>query len=182
MYTHAEQGVGSVATLARSFGKNRGTVATQIRLARFSVEDSSKLSDKELEVLRLLWRGYTDAEVGEILERSPRTVSFHHTVIIRKLGARTSAHMFRLALEQKTYQTVQSRTTVGVLMSDYSWLRDCQSIGITGGTGTLGHALVDKILSDIYCANIERIVIFSRDEVKQAQMSARIKRRFPGGI
>lgn len=45
-----------------------------------------------------------------------------------------------------------------------SWL-------ITGGTGTAGQALVRRLLAD---SGVRRIVIYSRDELKQAQMCAAV--------
>jgi UDP-N-acetylglucosamine 4,6-dehydratase (inverting) len=44
-----------------------------------------------------------------------------------------------------------------------------QSILITGGTGSLGHALVAKILQGF--PQIKRLVVFSRDELKQYEMA-----------
>ncbi|MEM9895852.1 MAG: polysaccharide biosynthesis protein [Bacteroidota bacterium] len=46
-----------------------------------------------------------------------------------------------------------------------------KKIAITGGTGTIGHALVQKILEQY--KGIEQIRIISRDEVKQMQMMER---------
>ncbi len=43
---------------------------------------------------------------------------------------------------------------------------NCSSILITGGTGSLGKALVNTLLNETNCA---RIAIYSRDELKQAQ-------------
>ncbi len=44
-----------------------------------------------------------------------------------------------------------------------------KSILITGGTGSFGKAFVKKLLSDY--SDIERIIVFSRDELKQFEMS-----------
>ena len=44
-----------------------------------------------------------------------------------------------------------------------------KSILITGGTGSLGKALVKRILNDY--PEVNRLVVFSRDEQKQFQMS-----------
>jgi FlaA1/EpsC-like NDP-sugar epimerase len=44
-----------------------------------------------------------------------------------------------------------------------------KSILITGGTGSLGKALTRKILND--WPQIKKLVIYSRDEQKQFQMS-----------
>lgn len=48
---------------------------------------------------------------------------------------------------------------------------DNKSILITGGTGSLGNALVERILTQY--PNIKRLVIFSRDEQKQFLMNQR---------
>jgi non-specific serine/threonine protein kinase len=49
----------------------------------------SLLSDRELEVLSLVARGLTDAEVAENLYVSPRTVSGHLRGAYRKLGVKS---------------------------------------------------------------------------------------------
>ncbi len=46
---------------------------------------------------------------------------------------------------------------------------DNKSVLITGGTGSLGKALTKRILTEF--PNVKRLVIFSRDEQKQFQMS-----------
>lgn len=43
-----------------------------------------------------------------------------------------------------------------------------QSILVTGGTGSFGHCCVSRLLRD---PNIKRVVIYSRDELKQYEMS-----------
>ena len=69
---------------------------------------SSPLTPKELEILRLVWRGHTSREIGDRLGKSNRTVELQRLTIKRKLGARTHSHLYRLALEQgliKPYKT-----------------------------------------------------------------------------
>lgn len=51
-------------------------------------------------------------------------------------------------------------------MSDLSYLRD-KTVLITGGTGTFGRTLVNKLLKE---SNVKKIIIFSRDEFKQNEM------------
>ena len=48
-----------------------------------------------------------------------------------------------------------------------------KSLLITGGTGSLGYALVKRILKEY--PEIKRLVIFSRDEQKQYKM----EKKFP---
>ncbi|MEL7428367.1 MAG: UDP-N-acetylglucosamine 4,6-dehydratase (inverting) [Pseudomonadota bacterium] len=48
-------------------------------------------------------------------------------------------------------------------------LRDYKSLLLTGGTGSFGKAFVKRVLEDF--PNIERLVVYSRDELKQFDMS-----------
>jgi UDP-N-acetylglucosamine 4,6-dehydratase/5-epimerase len=51
-----------------------------------------------------------------------------------------------------------------------------KSILITGGTGSFGQAFTKRILSDKYFKQIKKLVIYSRDELKQTKMSANIQK------
>jgi DNA-binding NarL/FixJ family response regulator len=57
--------------------------------------ESSGLSEREAEVLRLVADGLTDREVGEALGISPRTVGRHVGNILDKLGVRNRAEAAR---------------------------------------------------------------------------------------
>ena len=63
------------------------------------VGSSAGLSAREVDVLRLVAQGLTDAQVAEQLVISPRTVNWHLSVIYSKLGvsSRTAATRFALA-------------------------------------------------------------------------------------
>jgi DNA-binding NarL/FixJ family response regulator len=58
------------------------------------------LSDREVEVLRLVASGMTNAEVAGRLFLSPRTVDWHVSSIYRKLGLHSRAEAARFAAEQ----------------------------------------------------------------------------------
>lgn len=58
-----------------------------------------KLSDRELEVLRLLGRGYSNHDVAERLELSPKTVATYRARIAEKLGLRTTPEFVRYAID-----------------------------------------------------------------------------------
>jgi DNA-binding CsgD family transcriptional regulator/tetratricopeptide (TPR) repeat protein len=62
--------------------------------------DTSILSPREREVLRLVAEGMTDAEVAERLFISPRTVGHHLASIYAKLDAPTRTAATRLAIER----------------------------------------------------------------------------------
>ena len=57
------------------------------------------LSERELEVLRLIALGHTNAEIAEQLFLSVRTVETHRAHIQQKLGVSTRAELVRYALD-----------------------------------------------------------------------------------
>jgi len=59
-----------------------------------------ELSEREVEVLRLIALGHTNAEIGEQLFLSVRTVETHRAHIQQKLGRSTRAELVRYALDQ----------------------------------------------------------------------------------
>jgi DNA-binding NarL/FixJ family response regulator len=58
------------------------------------------LTAREVEVLKLVARGLTDAQVADELVLSRRTVSTHLTSIYSKLGVSSRSAATRFALEQ----------------------------------------------------------------------------------
>jgi two-component system response regulator NreC len=59
------------------------------------------LSDRELEILRLIALGYTNSQVAEELFLSVRTVETHRAHIQQKLGLSDRAELVRYALDRK---------------------------------------------------------------------------------
>ncbi len=57
------------------------------------------LTAREVEVLRLVAQGLTDAQVAEQLVISPRTVNFHLTSIYSKLGVSSRAAATRYVMD-----------------------------------------------------------------------------------
>jgi two-component system, NarL family, response regulator NreC len=57
------------------------------------------LTERELDVLRLIALGHTNAEIADQLFLSTRTVETHRSHIQRKLGRNTRAELVRYALE-----------------------------------------------------------------------------------
>ena len=57
------------------------------------------LTVREVEVLRLLAQGWTDAQIAEHLVLSPRTVNRHTTSLYSKLGVSSRAAATRYAIE-----------------------------------------------------------------------------------
>ena len=63
------------------------------------------LSEREVDVLRLIALGYTNAEIGDQLHLSVRTVETHRAHIQQKLSLATRADLVRYALEHKLVET-----------------------------------------------------------------------------
>ena len=57
-----------------------------------------RLSDRELEIFRLLGRGFTTGEIARALNISVKTVESHRGNIRQKLKLRTGAELLRLAI------------------------------------------------------------------------------------
>lgn len=56
------------------------------------------LSERELEVLRLLADGKANRQIGRLLGISTRTVDTHRSNILKKLGVKTNAELVKLAI------------------------------------------------------------------------------------
>ena len=76
-----------------------GIEAMLPKVRRSSEEHPFGLTDREVEVLRLVARGRTDAEAAEELFISPRTVSQHLRNVYNKLGVNNRAEATRVAVE-----------------------------------------------------------------------------------
>ena len=68
------------------------------RLASETTESPDDLTDREVEVLRLIALGHTNTEIGEQLFLSVRTVETHRAHVQQKLGLSTRAELVRYAL------------------------------------------------------------------------------------
>ncbi|MEN9799845.1 MAG: hypothetical protein RL653_3542 [Pseudomonadota bacterium] len=58
-----------------------------------------KLSERQMEVLKLFVKGLTAPQIAETLGIVTRTVEFHKYRVMELLGARTSADLIRIALQ-----------------------------------------------------------------------------------
>ena len=67
-----------------------------------------QISPRELEVMRLLALGNTNAEIGEQLGISPETVRNHIRNGRDRLGARTKAHAIALAFQHRLLGDLQA--------------------------------------------------------------------------
>ena len=61
------------------------------------------LTEREMKVLELMTKGYSNTEIGEILHISRHTAKSHVSTIIRKLGATSRASATFLAGKQNLF-------------------------------------------------------------------------------
>ncbi|MBK7358286.1 MAG: response regulator transcription factor [Saprospiraceae bacterium] len=61
----------------------------------------SQLSDREIEILKLIAEGFSSTEIGSKLFISPRTVDTHRNNLIQKLKVNGIAGLIRLAIQNK---------------------------------------------------------------------------------
>ena len=83
------------ATLAEQLAADLGTTSGEAQ------EPHDMLSDRELEVLRLIGSGKTPTEVAEQLTLSIKTVSTYRARILEKLNLRTTAELIRFAVDHQ---------------------------------------------------------------------------------
>jgi two-component system response regulator NreC len=68
--------------------------------ARVAAEvQAGAISERELDVLRMVALGYTNTEIADVLELSVRTVETHRAHIYEKLGFGSRAELVRYALQ-----------------------------------------------------------------------------------
>jgi DNA-binding CsgD family transcriptional regulator len=86
------ESLGARPTLARA-----AALAARLRSGQASAP--AGLTPREVEVLRLVAAGLTDAQIAARLARSPRTVQHHLRAIYAKLGVATRSAATRFAFE-----------------------------------------------------------------------------------
>jgi two-component system response regulator NreC len=75
------------------------------QLAVDAGDDPDGLSEREIDVLRLIALGYTNTEIAERLLLSVRTVESHRAHVQRKLGMTKRSQLVRYALERRMLDT-----------------------------------------------------------------------------
>jgi len=65
---------------------------------------------REKEILLMIMRGLSNKEAAARMQLSPRTVEIHRASLIRKTGARNTAHLVRMAMELNIRPDAAERT------------------------------------------------------------------------
>lgn len=74
-------------------------IAQAKTLSRPKQKTMVELSDREEEVLELICKGYSNAEIGRYLGVSIRTVDGHRARLLEKTGAKNSPHLVMFAIK-----------------------------------------------------------------------------------
>ncbi|HYV14963.1 MAG TPA: response regulator transcription factor [Conexibacter sp.] len=93
--------VAAVRGLADDDGAVTTALGSELTLGRTaSGEPGDGLTQREIEILRLVARGHATSEIAEHLALSQRTVETHRARMQRKLGRSTRAELVRYALDR----------------------------------------------------------------------------------
>ncbi len=87
-----------VTSLTKKFG-NAGK-NDKNNLFSTNINDSEKISKREIEILQLICKGFSNQEIGEKLFISPRTVDGHRASIISKTGVKNTANLVMYAIKK----------------------------------------------------------------------------------
>jgi DNA-binding NarL/FixJ family response regulator len=86
------------------FGENisQAVIQSYVRQIQENIGDIDKpLSDRELEIAKLLCEGLTTKQIGDELCISSRTVESHKTNILEKLGLQNTVELVKFAIKHK---------------------------------------------------------------------------------
>jgi two-component system response regulator NreC len=81
------------------------TAETVVKPPSKAPDASMSLTSRQMDVLRLLCDGCTNAEVAQALSISPRTVESRRAHLMQKLGARNRAEMVQMAHDRHLFRT-----------------------------------------------------------------------------
>ncbi len=91
----------------RNYFSQEITLSVIRELTRSEKEDSIisgiPLTDREIEILEMIVKEYTNPEIADKLEISIRTVDAHRRNLLEKIGARNTAGLVKYAIENKLF-------------------------------------------------------------------------------
>ncbi len=87
--------------MRRALAFDTATRATLMERRKVQARFDS-LTDREREILSLVLEGLSNKEAAARMKLSARTVEIHRASLLRKVGARNTAHLVRIAMESRT--------------------------------------------------------------------------------
>lgn len=100
--THLIQALNSIFNNSFFFSPAFSEAVINRGLNTLSLKGKVKLiqiSDREKEIIRLMWNDYTNKEIAELLKVSSRTLESHRNNIYEKLNVKTLGGIFKFGLE-----------------------------------------------------------------------------------
>jgi DNA-binding CsgD family transcriptional regulator len=64
------------------------------------LQENKRLTDRQIEILKLLSGGHSAKEIGNILHISPRTVETHKYKMMQEFDHKTTADLIKFAIKQ----------------------------------------------------------------------------------
>lgn len=64
----------------------------------------NSLSNREFQIFKLIAEGFTNAQIGEKISISPKTVSVHSMNLMRKLNLENTSQLIRMAINHKVIE------------------------------------------------------------------------------
>ena len=71
----------------------------RVRFGNHQLKICEELTDREIEIVRLICDGYSNKEIGAKLHLSRRTIESHRDKIIEKTGVKSSFELFSYAVQ-----------------------------------------------------------------------------------
>jgi len=105
-YVVKEENHGQLLDAIRKACKDQAYLSPSMMMALVQSQrgDEDGLTGRELDVLKLVGYGHTNAEIGKLLHLSVRTVESHRANLQEKLGTHTRAQLVREALDRHLVQ------------------------------------------------------------------------------
>lgn len=63
--------------------------------------DEKLITDRELQILRLVAEGHTSPRIAQVMNLSPETIKWYRKRLLAKFQAENTAELIRLAMENK---------------------------------------------------------------------------------
>lgn len=98
---------------------------------------NSKLSDRQIEVMRMLYDGKNDSEIAEKLFISLNTVNNHRKNSFRKVGVHSMAEFMRYAMTNKSFQITNATPMKGETLANLIQCGVTLLLGIIALAGAL---------------------------------------------
>lgn len=107
-----QSGIGEMIHAVRQVSSGKiyieSELAADLALHAARVENDNallnSLSNREFQIFKLIAEGFTNAQIGEKISISPKTVSVHSMNLMRKLNLENTSQLIRMAINHKVIE------------------------------------------------------------------------------